>query len=72
MLLDKLFSIQLTLIGVTFSIFTILYSIILGKFDQLKIIAKQIKRGNTSPEIKQSEKFCLDTIFQLKKIIAVR
>lgn len=66
-ILSDLFSIQLTLIGISFSIFTIFYSLVVGKLEQLNLISKQIKSGKGSPEIKQMERFCLNTISRLKK-----
>lgn len=63
---SDLCTIQLTLIGISFSIFTILYSLVLGKLDLLNNISNQIKQGNKSPELKQSEFFCLKYIRKLK------
>lgn len=66
-LISDLFTIQLTLIGISFSIFTIYFSLIIGKLEHLHHIALQIKSGKSSPEIKQSERYCLSTISRLKK-----
>lgn len=66
-MINHLFSVQLTLIGITFSIFTILYSLIVGKIDQLKIISRQIKEGCVNPDIKQAEIFCLRSLSRLKR-----
>lgn len=49
--LVDLCTIQLALIGISFSIFTILLSLIIGKFEVLNNIATQIKQGNHSPEL---------------------
>ena len=61
-------SVQLTLVGISFSIFTILYSLVLGKLELLRNIATQIKQGNKNPELKQSEHFCLKYIHRLKRM----
>lgn len=61
-------SIQLTIIGISFSIFTIFYSLSLGKLEVLNSISNQIKQGNHSPELMQSEHFCLKTINRLKRM----
>lgn len=66
--LVDLCTIQLALIGISFSIFTILLSLIIGKFEVLNNIATQIKQGNHSPELKQTEHFCIKNIRQLKKM----
>lgn len=69
--LVDLCTIQLALIGISFSIFTILLSLIIGKFEVLNNIATQIKQGNHSPELKQTEHFCIKNIRQLKKNVFV-
>ena len=66
--LVDLCTIQLALIGISFSIFTFLLSLIIGKFEVLNNIATQIKQGNHSPELKQTEHFCIKNIRQLKKM----
>lgn len=53
-----LFSIQLTGCGILISIFTLVYSLIYGKINELKIISDDIKQGNQSPVSLQREKFC--------------
>lgn len=45
-LYEDLCSIQLTVIGISFSIFTIIYSIILIQKDKLNLLSKQIKTGS--------------------------
>lgn len=67
-IIGDLASIQLTLVGISFSVFTILYSLIVGKLDLLQSISKQIKEGNHSPEIMQSESFCLKSLNRLKRM----
>lgn len=67
-IIGDLASIQLTLVGISFSVFTILYSLIVGKLDLLQSISKQIKEGNHSPEIMQSETFCLKSLNRLKRM----
>lgn len=61
-------SIQLTVIGISFSIFTIIYSIVLIEKDKLNLISKQIKNGSHGPEIKQLEYFCIKNIKNLRHI----
>lgn len=65
---SELLSIQLTIIGISFSIFTIIFSLIVGKIDSLNLTSKQIKNGNRSPEIMQTETFCKHSISNLKKL----
>lgn len=64
--LDEFCSIQLTIIGISFSIFTILYSFILGKRETLETIANKIKLGDKSPQLKGHEHYCLTSIKRLK------
>lgn len=65
---SNLCSIQLTLIGISFSIFTILYSLIIGKIETLKYINNQIKTGNKNPLLKGNEHCCRTSIQRLKQI----
>lgn len=65
---SDLCSIQLTLIGISFSIFTILFSLVWGKLDNLRTISNLIKQGNRSPELMQAEHFCLSSIRKLKQM----
>jgi hypothetical protein len=67
-IIGDLASIQLTLVGISFSIFTILYSLVIGKLDLLQSISKQIKEGNRSPEIMQLEIFCLKSLKRLRRM----
>lgn len=67
-LYEDLCSIQLTVIGISFSIFTIIYSIILIQKDKLNLLSKQIKTGSYGPENKQLEYFCIKNIKSLRRI----
>lgn len=66
-IISDLFSSQLTLIGISFSIFAIFYSLIIGKIEQLKSISRLLKSGKSSPDIKQLEQLCITSISRLKK-----
>jgi hypothetical protein len=68
-LLD-LWNFHLVLIGVSLSIFTLLYSFILNKRYELKSISEQIKSGDNSPVLVQKERFAIKYILHLKKINA--
>lgn len=63
-----LYTIQLTFVGISFSIFTILFSLIIGKKGELRIISKNIKSGNFSPESRQTEKWCLNSIKNMRSM----
>jgi hypothetical protein len=62
-----LWNFHLVLIGISLSVFTLLYSFILNKRDELKMISEQIKSGDKSPLILQKEKFAIKYILRLKK-----
>jgi hypothetical protein len=67
-ILSDLWNFYLVLIGISLSIFTLLYSFILNKRDELKTISEQIKNGDKSPTLLQKERFAIKYIFHLKKI----
>ena len=67
-ILSDLWNFHLVLIGISLSIFTLLYSFILNKRDELKAISEQIKNGNKSPILVQKERFAIKYISRLKKI----
>ncbi len=66
--LSDLWTLYLTFIGILLSLFTLLYSFILSKRDELKIIAEQIKLGDKSPLIIQKRKFAIAYIKRLVNI----
>lgn len=66
--IQDLLSVQLSLIGISFSIFTILYSLITSKLELLNTISKNIKEGNHSPDLLQTENFCIKNINRLKRM----
>lgn len=66
--IQDLLSVQLSLIGISFSIFTILYSLITSKLELLNTISKNIKEGNHSPDLFQTENFCIKNINRLRRM----
>lgn len=66
--IQDLLSVQLSLIGISFSIFTILYSLITSKLELLNTISKNIKEGNHSPDLLQTENFCIKNINRLRRM----
>jgi len=67
-MLFDLWNFHLVLIGVSLSIFTLLYSFILNKRDELRVISEQIKSGDKNPTLVQKERFAIKYIYRLKKI----
>jgi len=65
--LSDLWSFHLILIGISLSIFTLLYSFILNKRGELKTISEQIKNSGKNPTIEQKERFAISYIRRLKK-----
>ena len=66
-MLSDLWNFHLVLVGISLSIFTLLYSFILNKRDELKTISEQIKNGDKSPILVQKERFAIRYISRLKK-----
>ena len=56
---SDLWTLYLTFIGILLSILTLLYSFIISKKDELKLIAEQIKLGGATPLINQSKSFAI-------------
>lgn len=68
LLLTDLFNIHLVLLGISLTIFTLLYSFILNKRDELRVISEQIKREGLNPVLQEKESFAIKYIQRLKKI----
>lgn len=65
---SDLWTLYLTLIGILLSILTLLYSFIIGKKDELKLIAEQIKSNDKGPLVDQRKKFAISYIKRLSGI----
>lgn len=65
-ILNDLWNFHLVLFGIGLSIFTLLYSFILNKRDELRGISEQVKTGNNSPILAQKESFAKRYIIRLK------
>lgn len=62
---SDLWTLYLTLIGILLSILTLLYSFIIGKKDELKLIAEQIKLDGITPLVNQRKNFAISYIRRL-------
>lgn len=65
-ILSDLWNINLILLGVSLTIFTLLYSFILSKRDELRGISEQLKIGSNSMVLSQKESFAIIYISKLK------
>lgn len=65
-ILNDLWNFHLVLFGIALSLFTLLYSFILSKRDELRNISEQVKMGNNSPILTQKEVFAKKYITRLK------
>lgn len=65
---SDLWTLYLTLIGILLSILTLLYSFIIGKKDELKLIAELIKLKNLTPLVNQRKNFAISYIRRLSGI----
>lgn len=65
---SDLWTLYLTLIGILLSILTLLYSFIIGKKDELKLIAEQIKLDGITPLVNQRKNFAISYIRRLVNI----
>jgi sterol desaturase/sphingolipid hydroxylase (fatty acid hydroxylase superfamily) len=62
------FSFQLSILGITFTLFTVLYSFILNKRDEMILYRDYTLNGNNSPSINQRNTFAKVYINKLKRI----
>jgi len=67
-ILNDLWNFYLVLFGVALSVFTLLYSFIINKRDELRNISEQVKTGNKSPILAQKETFAKIYIYRLKSV----
>ena len=67
-ILNDLWNIFQTIIGISCSIMTLLYSFIIGKRNELKVISDSIKNNGGNPNILQNETFIKKYIYRFKKI----
>lgn len=65
---SDLWALYLTLIGILLSILTLLYSFIIGKKDELKLIAELIKLDGITPLVNQRKNFAISYIRRLSGI----
>lgn len=65
-ILNDLWNLHLVLFGASLSIFTLLYSLIVSKRDELKYISDQLKNGGSNPILSQRESFINLYIRRLK------
>lgn len=66
-ILSDICNFQLVVFGIAFSLFTLLYSFIMSKREQLIIYSDSLKKGDTSPDLPQKIKFSIDYINRLKR-----
>ena len=65
---SDLWSLNLTMIGCFVSVFTLLYSFIISKKEDLKMFAELLSRGEKSPTILQRQRFTTAYINRMKKV----
>lgn len=66
--LEDIYSVNFTLFGIALTIFTVLYSFILNKKDDLKLIADRIKFREINPMLKPQESYAIRYIKKLKRV----
>lgn len=67
-ILNDFINFHLVIFGIALSIFTLLYSFILSKRDELKSISAQVKCGNTDPMLAMRESFAKAYIQRFRAI----
>ncbi len=67
-ILGDLLTFHLAFFGLCLTLFTVLYSFILNKRDELRTISSQIKYGEITPLLSQQESFAVAYIKNLQKV----
>lgn len=67
-LLNDVWNFQLILFGLAVTLFTVIYSFVITKRDELRSISDSIKNGDQTAAAKQKEIFAKNYILRLKKI----
>lgn len=67
-LLNDIWNFQLILFGLAVTLFTVIYSFVITKRDELRSISDLIKNGDETVITKQKESFAKSYILRLKKI----
>ena len=65
---DIIFPVSIAIFGIAFTLFTLFFSFIFSKREELRTIADLIKEGKGTFEIKKREKFAVKHIQKLKLI----
>lgn len=68
-LLSDLWTIYLSVTGITISVITLLYSLALGKINEVKTIAEANKKGNKDPLLMSKKTFAENYTKEIKKTI---
>ena len=66
--LSDLWSLHLAMIGCLVSVFTLLYSFIISKKEDLKLFVEQINRGGKSPTVLQKWYFAANYIRRMSRV----
>lgn len=64
----NIYNIQLAFLGISTTVFTVLFAFILSKRDEIKLLNFEIEKGNKSPSIQQRRNFAISNVRKLKKI----
>lgn len=67
-IIQEICNFQLVIFGISVTLFTVLYSFILNKRDELKVYSEQIKSGTANPITVQRSEFAKSNINRLRKI----
>lgn len=66
--INNFYNIQLVFLGISISVFTVMFAFIITKRDELKSLNSEIENGDNSPSVKQKRSFLISTIQKLIKI----
>lgn len=67
-ILNDIWNFQLVIFGLAVTLFTVLFSFVIAKRDELRSISELIKNGDNTISIKQKETFAIKYINRLKSI----
>lgn len=69
-LLEDLWTIQMNISGITISVITLLYSLAIGKKEELEVLNGVVKKGNRDPMLSAKIAAIIKYIISIKKTIS--
>ncbi|BDD03738.1 hypothetical protein HNQ88_004034 [Aureibacter tunicatorum] len=67
-IISDVWGFNITFLGISLTIFTVIYSFIVNKLDELNLNAEEIKKGNNSPIVEIKQNLLENNILSLRRM----